>query len=426
MVMWSEVYRPKKLEEMIGNEDARLAVLKWLSGWVNGSKPVLLLGASGVGKTTLVRVLAYHFGYDLVEMNASDTRNKEGLRARIIPILNNSSIIGRKMLLFLDEVDGISGREDTGGLDVLVELMKEPTIPVIMAANAKTTKIKELSKACRIVEFRHVSSQLLMIFLNHVAKKEHLDLNNQDKVWIVNHSQGDVRSMLNIAQSYAAGYDTDVKNYFTIDIADALNTYFSIDNLEDAIRVFAEANSSYPDPRFGISIEERRKDMINALFASIVVSNVPLESKRSMLDTISNADIAVGRAAENRLWTLLRYVNDMLAYGLYEKSRNMKIKYSQYSMGWPVMGPIFARARPISRLLVRLAPKACTSRSIFGSMVLPYLVRILSDNAVEKDVFVKALDLDESAAETLSKEIERMKGRIEPRGEDNQIGKKAK
>ena len=36
-------------------------------------------------------------------------------------------------MLFLDEVDGISGREDTGGLDTLVNLIKEPTVPVIMA-----------------------------------------------------------------------------------------------------------------------------------------------------------------------------------------------------------------------------------------------------------------------------------------------------
>ena len=37
------------------------------------------------------------------------------------------------ILLFLDEIDGISGREDTGGIDSIVNMMKDPAIPVIMA-----------------------------------------------------------------------------------------------------------------------------------------------------------------------------------------------------------------------------------------------------------------------------------------------------
>jgi replication factor C large subunit len=129
-MMWSEKHRPKKVEQMVGNEKARLDALKWLTGWVSGSKPLLLIGPPGTGKTTLVNTLARQFDYDLVEMNASDTRNKDILQERIAPLFQNTGIFGRKIMLFLDEVDGISGREDSGGLDTLVDLMKEPTIPV--------------------------------------------------------------------------------------------------------------------------------------------------------------------------------------------------------------------------------------------------------------------------------------------------------
>src|SRR5690349_19599181 len=134
-LMWSEVHRPQRVEQMVGNEDARLAVVKWLSGWVNGTKPLLLVGPPGVGKTTIVHALARQFDYDLVEMNASDVRNRDSIEARIKPVFANTGLFGRRILLFLDEVDGISGREDSGGLDALVDLIKEPTVPVIMAAN---------------------------------------------------------------------------------------------------------------------------------------------------------------------------------------------------------------------------------------------------------------------------------------------------
>ena len=160
--MWSELYRPQRIEEMIGNEDARLIVIKWLSGWMVGSRPLLLLGPPGVGKTSLVHLLAHRLDYDLIEMNASDTRNKEELQRLITPMLTNASIFGKRMLLFLDEIDGISGREDTGGIESIVNMMKDPTIPVIMAANLRHTRLKELTKISKVVDFNPVPPRLLM------------------------------------------------------------------------------------------------------------------------------------------------------------------------------------------------------------------------------------------------------------------------
>jgi replication factor C large subunit len=191
---------------MIGNEGARLAVVKWLSGWVDGSRPLLLIGPPGIGKTTLVHTLSQQFNYDLIELNASDNRNKIGLQNRIMPIFHNAGLFGRKMLLFLDEVDGISGREDTGGIDSLITIMKEPTIPVIMAANTKNTKIKDLRKICKVIELNSIPPRLLMIFLDHILKQENEKLSPDEKVSIVNNSKGDIRSMLNNAQSKCAGH----------------------------------------------------------------------------------------------------------------------------------------------------------------------------------------------------------------------------
>src|ERR671932_2746468 len=170
--MWSNVYRPARVQEMIGNEEERLTVMKWLSAWVSGSKPLLLIGPPGVGKTTLVHALARQLDYDLIEMNASDTRNRDQLEQLITPILVNTSIFGKNILLFLDEVDGISGREDTGGIESIVRLMKQPIIPVIMAANSKDAKIRDLTKVSRIIEFNPVPPRLLMLLLDSVLRDQ--------------------------------------------------------------------------------------------------------------------------------------------------------------------------------------------------------------------------------------------------------------
>jgi replication factor C large subunit len=411
--MWSEFYRPRKIEQMIGNEDARLNVVKWLSGWVVGSRPVFLIGPPGVGKTTLVHVLARQFDYDLVEMNASDTRNREELERMILPMLTNSSILGKRLLLFLDEIDGISGREDTGGIESIVNLMKEPTIPVIMAANKRDTKFKELTKISKVIEFNPVPPRLLMLFLEQVIKKEKKvkKLDPEEKISIVNNSHGDIRSLLNIAQSKYAGYDVTTQDNFEIDIAEAINGFFSSDGPQSARDFLSKADASYQDPRFGMSPEERRKDKLNALYSSTMSysSRLDLASLSSILDILAKADIIVGRVGENRQWSLLKYIDNIIAYGLFPTTHKKGIKYNQYSMSWPVMGPIFSRGRSMKGLLSEMAYETHASKSVFGAMYFPYLIRIMIDNKIDPHEFAEISNLDEKSGEVIAKEIDRVK-----------------
>ncbi len=406
--MWSEIYRPQSVEQMIGNEDARVAVMKWLSRWINGSRPLLLVGPSGVGKTTLVKVLARKYNYDLIEMNASDARNREDLETLIWPMFNNTSVSGRTMLLFLDEVDGISGREDAGGIESLVKMMKEPTIPVVMAANTQDNmKIKQLAKVCKIIKFNPIPPREVAMFLEHVLKSHKKELDAEEKILIVNNSRGDIRSLLNSVQGRVAGYNVTREDILEIDIADAINGYFSSNSLQEAKTFLSHADATYPDPRFGMSSDERRKDKINALFSSIVSSRIRYESMAPLLDVLSKVDVTVGRIGRNRRWSLLKYLDNIIAYGLFEKSRNRGIKYNQYSFVWPVMAPIFSRVQSIKILLSDLAEKTHNSKSIFGSFYLPYLVQIMIDNQVDPQEFARFLNLDEKVGEALAREMER-------------------
>jgi replication factor C large subunit len=410
-MMWSEVYRPMRVQQMIGNEGARLAVVKWLSGWVDGSRPLLLIGPPGIGKTTLVHTLSQQFNYDLIELNASDNRNKIGLQNRIMPIFHNAGLFGRKMMLFLDEVDGISGREDTGGIDSLITIMKEPTIPVIMAANTKNTKIKDLAKICKVIELNSIPPRLLMIFLDHILKEENKKLSPDEKVSVVNNSKGDVRSMLNNAQSKCAGYTSTHSETFEIDIAEAINGYFSMSEVEEAKNFLSQADAAYLDPRFGMSAEERRKDMINALFSSIVSSPIDLNGLADALDVLSKIDVIVGRIGQNRYWRLMKYLDVMIAYGLFSSTRQKGIKYNQYSVIWPLMNPISVRAQYMKNLLSALSKQTHVTKSIFGSIYFPYLLQLLVDKKIDLREFSNISNLDEKSGEALTKEMDLIMGK---------------
>jgi len=115
-MMWSEKYRPNNLLDLIGNEESRKLFVDWFTNWKKGTKPILLVGPPGIGKTTLANLAAKQFGYDLISLNARDVRNKKNINEILSPVLGNQTVLGTPMI-FIDEVDGVHGRADYGGGD---------------------------------------------------------------------------------------------------------------------------------------------------------------------------------------------------------------------------------------------------------------------------------------------------------------------
>jgi len=137
-MMWSEKYRPQNISDMIGNEDARSSFVEWFTKWRKGTKPILLVGPPGIGKTTISNLAAEMFGYDMIGLNASDVRSKSRITDVLSPVLGNISVLGSPMI-FVDEVDGIHGRADYGGTEALIKILKEPTVPIVLAAISKSS-----------------------------------------------------------------------------------------------------------------------------------------------------------------------------------------------------------------------------------------------------------------------------------------------
>jgi replication factor C large subunit len=407
--MWSDVYRPTEIQDMVGNEEARIIVAKWLLKWVDGSKPLFLIGPPGVGKTTIIKALANQYNYDLIEMNASDTRNKAVLTDTILPILRNRSLVAEKTLLFLDEIDGISGRQDAGGIESLLTLIKEPTVPIVMAANAKDTKLKALAKLCKVVEFGKVHPSLLLLYLDQILELKGIDMQFRDKINLIKSAKGDIRSLLNIVQAKISGYDATRNSSSVIDISQVIADFSTSPTLEGAKQILMRIDGGYSDPRFGQSAEERRKDILYAFFSSIITSDIESGKMADALSVLSKCDIIIGRVSKNRHWTLLKYVHDILSYGLFSALTGQKVKYNQYSLPWPISAPIIARRLGLREILVNLAHRTHTSLSVLSATYLPYLLSILLSQKVDLRQFVEGLGLDPKAAESLLKEITSLK-----------------
>jgi DNA polymerase III delta prime subunit len=121
----TERLRPVRLTEMTGNAPALELLRKWARGWGPGKSPpsrraALLVGRPGVGKTTAAWALAREEGWTVVEMNASEARNRTAIeqvagRASFTNAFSEdgryrSAREGGRTLILLDEADCLSGR----------------------------------------------------------------------------------------------------------------------------------------------------------------------------------------------------------------------------------------------------------------------------------------------------------------------------
>jgi replication factor C large subunit len=394
------------VEYFVGNEKSRKEVITWFKGWIRGTKPLLLVGPPGVGKTSLVQTLSIQFCTDLIELNASDKRNRIVLSERIIPLLENYSLMGKQFLLFLDEVDGLSARDDLGAIEFLSAAIKESTVPVILAANEMNQITRNLSKVCKVISFRSIPPRLSLLYLNHILNRKNFQLSPREKFSIVRMSSGDIRKMLNDTRAWISGYSALRDNHRNLDIENAINGFFSSTNPEHANDLILSSNAVFRHARFGISPEDRRKDLIYGFFSSIVTSHMDTKTMATVLDELSKIDALLGRSLEKRNWRILKYVSSLITLAIFPHTRLKQLQYKRYSIGFQQMGNFVMRGIALRNTLQTLAEDFHTSKSKFGSSVLPLMLQVLR-RTFESESYIRNSFLDDKSAAALDKEVNR-------------------
>jgi replication factor C large subunit len=382
--MWSEKYRPQIISDMVGNEESRAAIMEWFAKWKKGTKPLLLVGPPGIGKTTMAYLLAKQFEYDMIGLNASDVRSKSRINEILTPVLGNVSVLGTPMI-FVDEVDGIHGRGDYGGAAALVDILKEPTVPIVLAANDDTQdKMKSIRKVVKTIYFKRLPPRLLRVYLENILKKESAKLSPGSLIKVIGKSHGDIRSMINLTQSLVTGFNPQTETSFeSINVEDGVNAFFKANSIEEARGVL-----------YSMQIDPRKK--IDAFYSSIITSNLDNTALAKYLEIISNADMLYGKIMKTQNWRLLRYLNDVLIE-LYQNDD--RIRYSQYNISWPLLNRIRWDRNKIKSLSSVMAKKLHLSSSTFVTLCLPYVLFCIKNKTLE-------LEIEETFGDIIEKEIE--------------------
>ncbi|WIA10344.1 hypothetical protein OEZ85_010536 [Tetradesmus obliquus] len=231
--LWVDKYKPRNAQELVGNPGLVSTIKQWLFQWDAvhlhgatpeqpsgggggkpkdmGKKAVLLSGPPGIGKTSSAHIIARELGFQVVEVNASDTRSKSdakaggGMAGKLSNVVREmvtstalaaASGVKRRQVLVMDEVDGMSGG-DRGGVADLIATIKMSRIPIICICNDKySQKLRSLRSHCLELDYRKPTWQQISSRMSHVCRQEGLAVNEATLRTLIEGAQGDLRLIL--------------------------------------------------------------------------------------------------------------------------------------------------------------------------------------------------------------------------------------
>jgi replication factor C small subunit len=193
--LWTEKYRPTKLDDYVGNEHLKTKVAGYLE---NDDIPHLLLfGRAGTGKTTLAKLIVKSIDCDYMIINASDENNVEMVRTKV---KNFASSMGFKKfkVIILDEFDYMS-KEAQAILRNLMETFSAHC-RFILTCNYVEKVIEPIQSRCQSFQIVPPTKKDVAIQMSKILKAENIEFDVKDLVPIIDASYPDIRKVINTCQ----------------------------------------------------------------------------------------------------------------------------------------------------------------------------------------------------------------------------------
>ena len=402
---WTLKYKPKTLSEVIGNEKAKEKILQWIKKWsrgVPGKRALLIYGPPGIGKTVAVEALANDLNMELVQSNASDYRTAEAIKRFAGRSSQYGTLFGRRRLILFDEIDGITGSADRGGLREITRVIKEARTPIILIANDPyDPRFSTLRKFCELVEFKKPTMTQIIKLLTRICSLEGIRAERDALKVIAERAEGDVRSAINDLQALAQGKDKlTFEDVAWLGRRDRKEVIFNVlrrilysRSLTGALRA---ANEADVDP-----------DML----LEWIYENIPYHVKNpkelaAVMEMLALADVYRGRATSSQDWSLMRYYIDFMTAGV-------SASWSKKSPGWtPFKFPsrimTMSKSKEEREMLreigLRIGRRCHISADKAAKDVIPFLKVIFQNDPKMKDGLARWFGLNEDMVKFLSGE----------------------
>ena len=374
---WTEKYRPSTLREVRGNDASVQELREWAESWDEHGEAALVIGEPGVGKTSAVHALASDLGWEVTELNASDSRTKDAVESVAGEAARSQTLTGGKHLVVLDEADNLHGNADRGGAGAVTDIVKEAQQPVVLIANDEYEISGALKRATRSVEFGNVSSRSILPVLRDILEEEGITFEKQALQVIADRNSGDLRGAINDLQAAAAGRDELTAADVTAtgprdsaqDIFPFLDVVFQDTSLNKAIRQARDVDES-PD------------DLIHW-----IDDNMPKSYEGDELDrgfaSLARADVYLGRTRRTQNYGYWRYANDLMVGGVQAAKDGEKGGWTRYSppSTFRKLGRTRKKRRLRDQVARKVAEASLTSMAAVRDELFPALRAMLEERS---------------------------------------------
>nr|WP_319376320.1 replication factor C large subunit [uncultured Methanoregula sp.] len=203
---WAEKYRPAHLADLVGNTTAVRQIADWAKNWSRKSKPLLIYGKPGIGKTSSAIALANDMNWEVIELNASDQRTAAVIERIAGAGSTTASLTGSsRKLIILDEADNLQGTADRGGAKAIIECIRETRQPMVLIANDLYGLSPEIRTRCEPVQFKAVPARSIAPRLKYLCAAEKIACSDAAVHAIAESAEGDIRSAVNMLYASAIG-----------------------------------------------------------------------------------------------------------------------------------------------------------------------------------------------------------------------------
>lgn len=307
---WAERYRPQHLADILGNGAAVKQMLDWARNWTPDSRPLLLTGKPGIGKTSAALALARDMNWEPLELNASDARTKTIIERTVGNSSATTSLFGAdQKLIVIDEADNLEGNADRGGARAIADILKETRQPVLLIANDAYGVSDSIRKLCDPVQFRAITAPTLEKRMREICSRENISCSADALSAIAESAAGDLRSAVNMLFGSSTGKTA-------ITSAD-VNTSQK-DERASIFDLVAGVYAGVPDARLQkLSREcEEKPDTVMQWIEESVPQIPDAARRRGAYSALSRADVYLGRTLRRQYYTLWRYATAMMTMGV--------------------------------------------------------------------------------------------------------------
>ena len=209
-IPWIEKYRPRKLNEIISQEESISILNNTLS---TGELPHLLLyGSPGTGKTSSILALCnqlfgpHRVNERVIELNASDERGINVVRGKIINFAkvaigtaDEKYLCPSYKIIILDEADAMT-KEAQAALRKVMEENSDIT-RFCFICNYINQIIEPINSRCVKIRFKPIDRENIINRLKVISQKEDINISLEALTCISEISNGDLRKSILMLQN---------------------------------------------------------------------------------------------------------------------------------------------------------------------------------------------------------------------------------